>query len=136
MSAPEKKMPRYKSISLLLAFALSFLAVFNISSASTLPCEMDFAQQAPPISKDLASKSYNEHTPTKSGKICGDLGCKAFTDCAVSCTMNMGCASVSVLLGTAISCAQTKSPNHINLPYTSTGYASRQSNPLFRPPIC
>ena len=136
MRAPENKVLRHKSIGFLLAFALSFLAVINVSSASTLPSHAGATLQNLSIDSGHASNIHNQHTPNNSGEFCQNPDCKAVTDCAVACAMSMGCASHSVLLASTSPYARAKNTIHFSVPYASTWYTSRHSNSLYRPPIC
>ncbi len=94
MHVLKNKVLRHKSISFLLAFVLSFLAVSNVNSASTSPSPADYASQSASIDSGLASNTHNEHTPNNvigNGK---NPDCEAMTDCAETCSMSMGCASI------------------------------------------
>ena len=136
MRAPENKVLRHKSISFLLAFALCFLAVFNVSSASTFPNHAESALQSLPIDSGLASNTHKKHALNDSGEFCQNPSYKTVTDCTVACSMSMGCASPSVLLATTSPYAQAKSTVHFSVSYSSTWYTSTQFNSLYRPPIC
>lgn len=136
MRASENKVLRHKSIGFLLAFALSFLAVFNVSSAGTLPSHAGATLQNMPMDSGLTSNSHGQHTANNSVKVCQNPDCKAVTDCAVACAMSTGCGSTSVLLPTTSPYARAKSSIQFSVPYSSTWYTSRQSNSPYRPPIC
>ena len=136
MRSAESNVRRHKGISFLLAFALSFLAAFNVGLASGLPDLADPVLQGSPIEAGLVSSTHSEHTPNDSSEFCQNPSCKALSDCAVACSMSMGCASSSVLLTTTTPYAQAKSRAYFTEHYASSRYTSRQANSLYRPPIC
>ena len=136
MHAPQNKVLRQKSIGFLLAFVLSFLTVFNVSSASTSPSPDDYALQSAPIDSGLTSNTHNERTLNNVSEYCTNPGCEAMTDCAVACSMSMDCTSLSVLFATTSPYAQPKSTIPFSVSYSTTRYVSRHSNSPYRPPIC
>lgn len=136
MQVQKNNVLRLKRIRFLLAFVLSFLAVSNVSSASTSPGPADYAFHSALIDSELVSNTRNEHMPINVSEFCKNPACEAMTDCAVACSMSMGCASPSVLFATTSAYAQAKSTNYFSIPYSPTRYTSRQSDSLYRPPIC
>lgn len=136
MCAPQNKVLRHKSIGFLLAFVLSFLAVFNVSSACTSPSPDDYALQSASIDSELASNTHSERTLNNVSEFCTNPGCEAMTECAVACSMSMDCTSLSVLFATTSTYAQPKSTIPFSVPYSITRYVSRRSNSPYRPPIC
>ena len=87
MRFSENNVMRHKGISFLLAFALSFLSIANVSLASEVPGEVpgglpDHAYpvlQGSPIEAGLVSSNHSEHTPNDSSEFCQNPSCKALS---------------------------------------------------------